>query len=199
MCDEEGDSTMNYFILSQDERILHAVELIGITQTIKKEWLTRERMAELESIDRQFPILDKSEQDYVDFISRPIALLSDSLKQLVEKYNPRMPFKPLVLVDMPKLKQTLYWLVIPPKVACLSSQTEFHLDGTVKKLVIDEALARPYTFFKINGIKEDFIFVNIELAESMLRRSFRGLRLVNVQTEGQWHDLFVNLSRINGQ
>ncbi|MEK4628206.1 serine protease [Solibacillus sp. FSL R7-0682] len=193
MSDGEGDSTMNYFILSQDERILNAVEPVGITQTIKKEWLTVEHLSELDAIDSQFPVLDKPEQDYIDFISRPIPLLADPLKQLVEKYNPRMPFKPLVLVDIPKIKQTLYWMVVPPKVACLSPKTEFHLDGTVKKLVIDEALAAPYTFFKIDGIKEDFILVNVELAESMLRRSYRGLRLVKVQTEGKWNDIFVNI------
>ncbi|KOP69414.1 serine protease [Lysinibacillus sp. FJAT-14745] len=180
---------MNYFILSQDERISNAVEPVGLSKIIKKELLTVERMEELEELDRQFPVLDKSENDYIDFIEKPIALLADPLKQLVEKYEPRLPFKPVVLVDMPKLKQTLYWLSIPPKVACLSAQTEFHLDGTLKKLVIDEALAAPYTFFKIEGIKEDYIIVNIELAESILRRAFRGIRLHKVQTEGKWSEI----------
>lgn len=180
---------MNYFILSQDERISNAVEPIGIAQVIKKELLTVERMEELEELERQFPVLAKSENDYIDFIEKPIALLADPVKQLVEKYEPRLPFKPVVLADIPKLKQTLYWLVIPPKVACLSPQTEFHLDGTLKKLVIDEALAAPYTFFKIEGIKEDFIIVNIELAESILRRTFRGIRLRKVQTDGGWSEI----------
>ena len=180
---------MNYFILSQDERISNAVEPIGISQVIKKELLTVERMEELEELERQFPVLDKSENDYIDFIERPIALLADPVKQLVEKYEPRLPFKPVVLVDLPKLIQTLYWLVIPPKVTCLSPQTEFHLDGMLKKLVIDETLAAPYTFFKIEGIKEDYIIVNIELAESILRRSFRGIRLRKVQTEGKWNKI----------
>lgn len=180
---------MNYFILSQDERISNAVEPVGLSKIIKKELLTVERMEELEELDRQFPVLDKSENDYIDFIEKPIALLADPVKQLVEKYEPHLPFKPVVLVDMPKLKQTLYWLSIPPKVACLSAQTEFHLDGTLKKLVIDETLAAPYTFFQIEGIKEDYIIVNIELAESILRRSFRGIRLRKVQTEGKWNEL----------
>ncbi|MEY9973222.1 hypothetical protein ABH966_003606 [Lysinibacillus sp. RC46] len=180
---------MNYFILSQDERIPNAVEPVGLSKIIKKELLTVEKMEELEELDRQFPVLDKSENDYIDFIEKPIALLADPVKQLVEKYEPRLPFKPVVLVDMPKLKQSLYWLSIPPKVACLSAQTEFHLDGTLKKLVIDEVLAAPYTFFKIEGIKEDYIIVNIELAESILRRAFRGIRLRKVQTEGKWNEI----------
>lgn len=180
---------MNYFIVSQDERIANAVEPIGIAQVIKKELVTMERMAELEELERQFPVLEKKEMVYIDFIEKPVALFSDAVKQLVEKYEPRLPFKPVVLMEMPNLKQTLYWLVIPPKVACLSSQTEFHLDGTTKKLVIDETLATPYTFFKVEGIKEEHIIVNIELAESILRRAFQGIRLHQVQTEGSWNEI----------
>jgi len=180
---------MNYFILSQDERIINAVKPVGIAQVIKKELLTIERMEELEELERQFPVLEKGEMVYTDFIEKPIMLISDAVKQLVEKYVPNMPFKAVVLTDMPKLMQALYWLVIPPKVRCLSAQTEFHLDGTLKKLVIDEQLAAPYSFFQIEGIKEQFIVVNIELAESILRRDFRGIRLQKIQTEGRWNDI----------
>ncbi|MEG0258729.1 MAG: serine protease [Lysinibacillus sp.] len=180
---------MNYFILSQDERISNAVEPIGISKVIKKEMLTAERMEELEAVDRQFPVLDKRKNDYIDFIEKPIALLSDPVKQLVVKYEPRLPFKSVVLMDLPNLSQVLYWLIIPPKIACLSTQTEFHRDGTLKNLVIDEAKAAPYTIFKIDGIKEDFVIVNIELAESILRRAFRGIRLIKVQTEGKWNEV----------
>ncbi|WBF54501.1 serine protease [Lysinibacillus sp. JK80] len=180
---------MNYFILSQDERITNAVKPVGIAQVIKKEVLTIERMEELEELERQFPVLEKGEVVYIDLIEKPIMLISDAVKQLVEKYVPNMPFKAVVLTDMPKLMQTLYWLVIPPRVRCLSAQTEFHLDGTLKKLVIDEQLAAPYSFFQIEGIKEQFIVVNIELAESILRRDFRGIRLQKIQTEGRWNDI----------
>ena len=93
-------------------------------------------MEELDELERQFPVLDKSENVYIDFIEKPIALLADPVKQLVEKYEPRLPFKAVVLVDIPKLKQTLYWLAIPPKVACLSAQTEFNLDGTLKSSLL---------------------------------------------------------------
>lgn len=180
---------MNYFILSQDERISNAVEPVGIAQVIKKELLTLDRMDELEELERQFPVLEKNDMLYIDFIEKPIALLSDAVKQLVEKYNPSMPFKAVVLMDMPKLMQTLYWLVIPPKVPCLSTQTEFRLDGTLKKLVLDEDKAAPYSFFQIEGIKENYIVVNIELAESILRRDLRGIRLQKIQTEGRWNDI----------
>ncbi|MEC1180067.1 serine protease [Metasolibacillus meyeri] len=181
---------MNYFRLAQDKRVLHAVEPDGIARVIKKEYLTLERMNELDAIDRQFSVVEKKHNDYIDFIERPVALFSDVLKQLIEKYNPNCPFKPVILAEITKSKQTPYWLAIPPKIACLAPETEFHRDGTVKKLVIEEALAAPYPFFQVEGIHEPYVVVNIELAESILRRSFRGLRLQQVQTAGRWQELF---------
>ncbi|WP_042473912.1 hypothetical protein [Bacillus ndiopicus] len=180
---------MNYFILRQDHRIIQAVEPIGITKVLKKELLTIERIEEIELLNRQFPIATKKKTDYIDFIERPIALFSDTLKQLIEKYDTSLLWKSVVLADIPNVKQTLYWLAILPKIACLSPKTEFHLDGTLKKLIIDEEKAKPYSIFQIEGIYETFIFINIELAESILRRRFQGIQLEKVQTEGRWHML----------
>ncbi|WP_042473902.1 hypothetical protein [Bacillus ndiopicus] len=180
---------MNYFILTQDKRLLHAVEPIGIAQVIKREQLTVERMEELDAIDRQFPLVQKKHHDYIDFIERPVALFSDAFKQLLEKYEPSLPRKPVILADIQNMKQTPYWLIIPPKVACLAPETQFHLDGSVKKLVLDEVLAAPYPFFQIEGIHENYFVLNIELAESILRRGFRGLYLQKVETIGRWQQL----------
>ncbi|MFJ7953421.1 serine protease [Lysinibacillus sp. NPDC096418] len=149
---------MNYFILSQDE---------------------------LEMTDRQFPVLHKYENDYNDFIEKSIRLLSDSFTKLVGIFELRLPFKSVVLIDLPKLSRLLYWPTIPPKAAGLSAQTEYHLDGALKNLVINKALAAPYSIFKIDGIKEDYDIVNIEYAESIMRRAFRVIRLLKVQNEGE--------------
>lgn len=180
---------MNYFILKQDFRIPNCVEPIGITQVIQKEMLTQERMKELENYDLQFQVLEKSTNQFLDIIEKPIPLLSDLLKRLINKYEPQMSFVPVVLVELSKLKQQLYWLMIPPVIDCLSEKTEFHLDGTVKQLVIKEDVAEAYTIFKVNGIKEDYFIINLALAESILRRDYlKGIQLTKVKTEGQWNE-----------
>lgn len=185
---------MNYFILTQDERIPNVVEPVGIARTIQKELLATEHLAELEALDRQFPVLEKAEKDYIDFIEKPIPLLSNSLKRLLQKYAPKMPMKSVVLVDQKQMSQELYWLMIPPAIACLSSQTEYHPDGTVKKLVIEESLAASHSVFKIEGLRETHIVINVALAESLLRRDFRGIRLRKIQTVGRWQEIQGNHS-----
>lgn len=180
---------MNYFILTQDERMVNVVEPVGITQVIKRELLVRERLDELDELDCQFPVLEKRENDYIDYIERPYPLLSDPFKRLVQRYEPKMPLKSVVLMDSTNMIQRLYWLMVPPTVACLSDESEFHRDGTVKKLVIEEELAASYTIFKVEGLKEDYVIVNLAIAESLLRRAYRGIRLHKVQTTGRWNQM----------
>lgn len=180
---------MNYFILTQDERIPNVVEPVGIASVIKKERLAMEHLEELEALDRQFPVLEKAENDYIDYLEKPIPLLSNPLKRLIKKYAPKMPMKSVVLVNQKEKSQVLYWLMIPPTIACLSPQTEFHPDGTVKRLVIEEELAASSSIFKIEGIKEEHIVVNVALAESLLRRDFRGIRLRKIETVGRWQEI----------
>ncbi len=174
---------MNYFIMLQDDRIPDWAEPVGISEMIAKEMLTDERFHELESKAFQVPIQSKSNLVFSDFIERPLPLLSDKLKQLVIKYVPNMPVTSVVLVDRKQMRLEPYWLMMPPRIDCLSEKSEFHLDGTLKKLVIDERKAAPYHLFKVLGIREDFILINLMLAESILRRDFDGICLKKVETE----------------
>ncbi|MED4351067.1 serine protease [Schinkia azotoformans] len=181
---------MNYFILRQDERISHAVEPIGLSRVIKQEWLmTKEGIHELDQLDRQFSIKEKNTNEAIDLIEKPIRLISDRLKKLIEKYVPSLPMKSVVLVDKKNGSQLLYWLLITRTLACLSAQTEFHPDGTIKKLVIEEEAAASYPIFKIEGVRENVLIVNVALAEGILRRSFYGIRLQKVATNGKWNEL----------
>ena len=181
---------MNYFILGQDERISYAIEPIGLSQVIKQEWLmTKEGIHELDKLDCQFSMKEKSTNEAIDVIEKPIRLVSDRLKKLMKAHIPSLPTKSVVLVDKKNGSQLLYWILIPETVACFSNQTEFHPDGTIKTLVIEEDVAKPYPIFKIEGVRENVLIINLAVAESILRRSFYGIRLQKVATNGKWNEL----------
>ncbi|MED0679991.1 serine protease [Aneurinibacillus thermoaerophilus] len=174
---------MNYFIIFQDERVFDAVEPVGISRVLRKEMLTEEHIDDIEELHLQFPIKEKTKNEYVDFIQKPIPLLSDKLKQIIEKYAPGLYVKPVVLVDRKRMRQALYWMMIPPCIDCLSERSEFHKDGTIKRLVIDETRAAFTPLFQIEGIMEKYIVINLAVAESLLRRDFTGIRLAKVEKE----------------
>ncbi|MCM3142689.1 DUF1629 domain-containing protein [Brevibacillus sp. MER 51] len=176
---------MNYFILSQDERIASAVEPTGVFDVIRQEWLTPDYQDELDEAVIQFDIKQKKENDYLDFLDRPIPLYSNRLKTIIHKFAPKLFVKSVVLVDRERIKQDLYWLMILPRVNCLSEQSEFHRDGSLKRLVLDPEKIGRHTIFQIEGIREPYIIIDLRLAEALLRRDFFGIRLKKAEQAGR--------------
>ncbi|MGC5327306.1 serine protease [Brevibacillus sp. SYSU BS000544] len=170
---------MNYFMLTQDLRNPDAVEPVGVSQLLDQERQDRHSAEEIV----QIPVRKKGNQDFIDFIQCPQPLLSDRLKQTMIKFEPRIKLRPLTLIDQSGGRQKTYWHMTPPKVNCLSERTEFHKDGSLKRLLIEEEKAARHRILQIDGIREPIVLVNLELAESLLRREFTGIRLTKVEKE----------------
>lgn len=174
---------MNFFILSQDTRISHAVEPLGVSQVITWAQLVMAQTEGKKELPLQFYIRENPSVEYVDFIERPVPFLADWIKELMKKYDPTLYTRIAVLTDVKRKRQDLYWILVPPRIACLSDQTEFHQDGTLKRLVIAEEQAAGHPVFMIDGIKEPYVCVNLAVAESLLRRSCTGIRFQKIETE----------------
>jgi len=170
---------MSYFILSQDGRIPDAVEPVGIVKAVSKDMLIETRIEELASMNLQFPIRESKFIEYVDFIERPVPLLSNKLKQLVEKFLPRQQYYPVGLIDLTRMRQDAYWLTLPQRIDCLSDKSEYHLNGTLKRPVLDigKLVGNCAPLFQVLGVYETILVVNLTLAESIMRRDFYGIKL----------------------
>ncbi|MBC2580555.1 imm11 family protein [Clostridium sp. DJ247] len=174
---------MEYFVIYQDKRIENAAEPIGILKEISKDMLNKEGTKHMDELPIQFDIKEKSSSEYIDFIEKPVPLVSDNLKKLLQKYDKKIFFKPIVLCDRKQEKQDLYWLMVPDSIDCLSDKSEFNKDGTLKRLVIDKKKVGNFKIFKVNGIMEDLMLVRLDAAESILRRDFTGIKLKKVEKE----------------
>ncbi|TYQ16970.1 UNVERIFIED_CONTAM: hypothetical protein Cloal_3560 [Acetivibrio alkalicellulosi] len=163
---------MEYYLIYQDNRIENFAEPMGVSKIIN-----------MDDLPVQFYIKDKSENEYIDFIEKPVTLISEKLKQIFEIYQKGIFYKPVVLADKKRMRQDLYWLMLPQKRECLSLQTEFNKNDTIKRIVIDEKKAGNYSIFSIDGIIENFIVVNLDVAESVLRSDFFGIKFKKVEVE----------------
>lgn len=170
---------MEYFIICQDKRVLNSVEPIGVSKAIDKNIDTKAE----DEMPVQFYIKEKKENEYVDYIDGQAPLISDKLKYIFEKFQEDIFLKPAVLADIKRMKQDLYWIMIPQAVECLSPKAEFNKNGTLKKLVIDETKIGFTKIFKVDGILENLIIISLDLAESILRRDFIGIKLERVEKD----------------
>lgn len=170
---------VDYFIITQDNRIMDRFELVNISKSM---------FAGLSSEGEepmQFFIKENSRKDYVDFTDRPVILVSDRFKEVLEIYCEQTVYFPVVLFEIKRDVQKLYWYLKPPKVDCLSEQTEFHKNGTLKRLVIKPDLAAGHRVFQIDRILENYMVIDLMVLESLLRRGYIGFRpeLIEIESE----------------
>ncbi len=168
---------MEYFIISQDIAIPDQVQPVGILKVIDRESIKPENIRKMDELAVQFEIKENNKAVYVDFIENPVPLVSDRLKDILSKYEERIFFKPVLLADIKNTRQDVYWLLVPDSIECLSDKSEFNKNGTVKNLVLDENKVRFRKVFKVKGILENLIIIRLDVAESLLRREFTGIKL----------------------
>jgi hypothetical protein len=171
---------MDYFIMSQDETVLDAVQPAGTASQIRKEPFGRLDPKRLDNQPVQFYIKEAAHPQYIDFIEHPLPLVTDNVKQLLEKYQVNIVFKPVFLADLKRMRQDVYWLIVPPDIDCLAAQSIFNPDRTVKQLALDSQKLRRSRVFTIKGIIENYIIIRLDVAESLLRRGYIGIKLTKV-------------------
>jgi|LSQX01.3.fsa_nt_gb hypothetical protein len=174
---------MDFFILSQDDRISGYAEPVGVSGVIDVSAVKRNDIESFDDTPVQVYIKEKVENEYLDFIDKPVHLISEKMKQIFEMRQKDIFFKPVVLADMKRMKQDLYWLAMPTKVECLSDMSEFNKDGSLRKLVINQMKASDYRVFKIEGVLENYLIVNTDIAESILRNELFGFILKKIEKE----------------
>jgi hypothetical protein len=161
--------------MSPDKRISRAIQPTGDFTALAKPWKPDDAELPL-----QYYLKKNRANEYPDLIMVPAALMTDRLKKLLVKYDPHLQFRPIVLADLPRTRQDLYWQLLPPVRECLAPQTEFLPNHAVKTLVLNAAKVSTAQVFKVGGVLEPWIVVSLAVAESILRRDLTGIRFTRV-------------------
>lgn len=158
-----------------DKRISGTIQPTGDFAALAKPWEPDDAELPL-----QYYLKENRVNEYPDLIATPAALVTDRLKKLLVKYDSHLLFRPVVLADLPRARQDLYWQLIPQIRDCLAPQTEFLPNRAVKTLVLDSSKAGAAHVFKVAGVLEPWIIVSLAVAESILRRDLIGIRFTRV-------------------
>lgn len=173
---------MRYFRLMVDERVKHRVEPAALSPLQVEAILSNAPMKEPQDAPLFLAVHTDQRTIYPDFLEFPIPLVSDRLKVLLEKYMPGLEWEAAILTDFQQARQDVYWVLRPPIIDCLSAQTEWYPNDTLKRLVLRQGeMESPV--FRIEGLIEPHIYIHLSVAESLLRRSFTGIRVQRVEIE----------------
>lgn len=173
---------MEYFVISQDESLQdHLMTFEGLRAANSTLEVTSDQADAIHDLTVVFV---NGDTDYVcpDFIERPVVLVSDTMKKVFEMYDDDVIFKCAVLTNVSEESQRVYWLMLVDRLDCLSEQTEFDKTGGVKRIVIDPDRAKGHAVFRIKGIAETTLVINLDIAESLLRRELFGMKISEIET-----------------
>ncbi len=111
-------------------------------------------------------------------------MISEGVKEIIDKFNTDALFKSLPLIDYAHDKQKNYFLPIFEEIDALSDKAELNLNKTVvKKIVLDKEKIKDKKIFKIKESSKPLIVIRLDVAESLLRRGFKGIKLECLQVE----------------
>ncbi|WP_025721427.1 hypothetical protein [Paenibacillus sp. 1-18] len=163
-------------MIQQDDRITEYMHPVEMNRRQLLEWA-----ASAEDSILQFYVSGGA--DYIDFIEYPVSIVSEQLKEIFDRYQAGFSWKLVVFADMQRMQQTRYWLAHPPSLMCLSQLSEYHRDGTLRKIILDEYAVQNYKIFRVQDANHHII-VDLDVAECILKFNLTGLKLQKVETAG---------------
>ncbi|AJG99815.1 hypothetical protein LF65_03252 [Clostridium beijerinckii] len=174
---------MDYFLLKQDQRYTNIPRLKDVFNKIDVRNINLLNSHKIDDIVVFYANADK-ETNFLDILDNQLFLISHEMSKILKKYDEDIILKTIPLIDKINKKQKNYCLPIFEEVEALSEKAEFNLNKTVvKKIILDKEKIQDKRIFKIKEIFKPLIVIRLDVAESLLRRNYKGISLERVQVE----------------
>ena len=172
---------MNYFLLKQDEDYINAPVLMDVFNKLDVRNINLLKAHKIDDI-LIFNTKCDEETEFLDILDRNLFLISEKMKKIIEKYVPEILFKTVPLIDLKYKKQENYYMPIFEDIECLSEKAELNLNKTVvKKIILDKEKIKGKKIFRIKESSKALVVVRLDVAESLLRREFKGMCLQRLE------------------
>lgn len=172
---------MDYFLLKQDEEYTNVPMLMDVFNTIDVRNINLLKAHKIDDVVI-FNVKCDDETEFLDILDRNLFLISKEMKKIIEKYDSEILFKTTPLIDLSHERQENYYMPIFEEVECLSENAELNLNKTVvKKIILDKEKIKGKKIFKIKESSKSLVIVRLDVAESLLRREFKGMCLERLE------------------
>lgn len=174
---------MDYFLLKQDEEYTNAPMLRDAFYKMDVRNINLLNAHKIDDII-VFNVKCDDDTEFLDILDRNLFLISEKVKKIIGKYDWGILFKTIPLIDLHHKKQENYYMPIFEEIECLSEKAEMNLNKTVvKKIILDKEKIKGKKVFKIKESSKTLVVVRLDVAESLLRREFKGMCLKRLEIE----------------
>lgn len=167
---------MEYFILEQDTRLHYTIHL-PIIQYLSISDAREQNLTALPPLTVN--VRPGSEhEDYPDLLSRQLFLASEALREVLALFLPETGYKIFCLWDQQKKKDFYYYAYPLPTVDCLSEKSIVTRNRRrVEKAVLRRGAMSGMDIVKAANLNCHLVLVSLPIAEAVLRRGLKGIRL----------------------
>ncbi|WP_374020735.1 hypothetical protein ABU162_14820 [Paenibacillus thiaminolyticus] len=168
---------MDYFWLKQDDRHTDVPVLEQVRSKVDRRdirWGSAHKIPD----PIVFYVTAGPESEFLDVMDRQLYLVSEELKRLLAIYEPDAWFIFTPLLDLKGQRQKRYFLPILPEDMVLSPNSEWSPDKRfVNKPVLWGEKLQGKKIVRVQESDAPLVAVRLDVAESILRRGFTGVRL----------------------
>ncbi|MCL1989319.1 MAG: hypothetical protein FWG67_00350 [Defluviitaleaceae bacterium] len=163
---------MKYLAIRPCQKVKHPIQIDNFHAMTRIRFTT----AEIDQINRVTTLYVRGSPDsiFLDIYTWPLYLVSEKVKEVIEAYEHRVIFKPVILANIEHRIQKRYHLMMVDQIDAIAKETTYRLDK-ITKLVIDESKTEGRGIFEISTSKDHYLIVKLNVMESMLRRDVQGL------------------------
>jgi hypothetical protein len=163
-----------YFILSQDKRYNRAPYILNLLDVLNRAYINRKDAHRLPERSVLY-VRDADEYDMPDVLDKDLFLVSKGVSRVFSFYDKDIMFKDIMLIGKRTAEQMPYRLPILEDADCLHGDSEYSY-GSLRKIVLDRKKIGRRSIFRIRDEHlQSATIVRLDVAESLLRRSFKGL------------------------
>ena len=162
-------------------RIFELSEKKGLGYVTRLHYLTEEiNMFDKEKIYAMY--IPEMFEDTVDYMVQKFPLISEEMKSILLTYDPQLYTKRLNIIYSKNLEmKKKYWYAQPQFINALDESTKLNYLRMVDKPILKKEEVKYYPIFSVLGLNERRWFVNLEVAESLLRYDISGFQLELVE------------------
>lgn len=174
---------MDYFLLRQDERYTRTPHLIDVFKKINMKNMNLLDADKIEDIT-VFDVNSVEGSEFLDILDAQLFLISKDMEKIISKFNENIIYKRIALLDQVQKRQGDYFMLIFEEIEALNEESEFNLNKTiVKKVVLDKDKINGRKIFRLKESSKPLIVVRLDVAECLLRRHFRGIKLERIEVK----------------
>ena len=172
---------MKYFLLQEEETCKNIPRILNWYQTAAEEDIDLDKFSEVKD-KTLLRIHSSKETMFTGVLTHPFLMIHEDIFEIINKYESGIPNKRLILLDEEEGLSQLYYLPLLRKLDCLSEKSVISNDKSkYKKIVLDGKKIKGRNIFWILGHASVIPIVNLDLAESILRRGAKGIQLTEVE------------------